>query len=309
MTLSFAQKLGITAVVLGCSTRKELCARFRAVNPATEVDLERSFKWLQGKSLPRSMTVYDDWARLIGTARGGPWLAGCSVEALLDEVCGLFQADAQEVQTRAAMFLGEKAAAGEGLSGDFVCYSWAWSPFHQGLLVRGELSIRPAPAGRLGVVYSERLEGHIGVFRGTGLRSGRTLHLTLSGAEGEHMTQSVLVSGRPSDCFCGLIQGFTVAGTSEEVSASRIVGMRLPDGGQAEGLAYIAPEAGTLAADLRRCGYRPDITAPLATAVTRFLGDGGGVQPLKVVGADLTEIARALAVARSEGLHAEANRG
>ena len=85
--------------------------------------------------------------------------------------------------------------------------------------------------------------------------------------------------------------------------------MRLPDGGQAEGLAYIAPEAGTLAADLRRCGYRPDITAPLATAVTRFLGDGGGVQPLKVVGADLTEIARALAVARSEGLHAEANRG
>jgi hypothetical protein len=34
-----AQKLSVTAALLGCATRKELCARFRAVNPATEFDL------------------------------------------------------------------------------------------------------------------------------------------------------------------------------------------------------------------------------------------------------------------------------
>ena len=120
MSLSFAQKLGVTAVLLGCSTRKELCARFRAVNPATEFDLERSFKWLQGKSLPRSMAIYEDWARLLGTARSGAWLAGCSTEAFLDEACTLFQANAAEVQVLAAKFLGDRAAA----TGDYQ----AWKP-------------------------------------------------------------------------------------------------------------------------------------------------------------------------------------
>lgn len=304
MSLSFAQKLGITAVVLGCSTRKELCARFRAVNPATEFDLERSFKWLQGKSLPRSMTVYDDWARLIGTTRGGTWLAGCSVEAFSDEVSALFQSDPREVAARAAAFLGEKAAGGDGLAGDFVTYSWAWSPFRQGVLVRGELALRPAPSARIGAVYSERLDGHVGVFRGSGVRSGRSLHLTLSGAEGEHMAQSLLVAGRPSDCFCGLIQGFTVAGTTEEVSASRIVGMRLPDGGGAEGLAYLPPDEDAVAADLGRCGYAAGITSALAAAVMRFLGERADPRPLKVLGEDLTEVARALALARREGAQA-----
>jgi hypothetical protein len=298
MSLSFARKLGLTAAVLGCSTRKELCARFRALNPATEFDLERSFKWLQGKSLPRSMTVYDDWARLLGTARGGTWLAGCSVEAFAEEVCALFQADAGELQARAAVFLGEKAVNGDGLSGEFVCYSWAWSPFRQGLLVRGELGLRPAASGKVGAVYSERLDGHLGEFRGSGARSGRTLHLTLSGAEGEHMAQSLLVAGRPSDCFCGLIQGFTVAGTTEEVSVSRIVGMRLPERGGAQGLAYLAPEQDAVVADLGQCGYAAGITAALAEAVLRFLGGGDDPRPLKVAGGDLTEIARALALAR-----------
>ncbi|MBC2834432.1 hypothetical protein [Paragemmobacter straminiformis] len=301
MSLSFAQKLGITAVVLGCSTRKELCARFRALNPATEFDLERSFKWLQGKSLPRSMTVYEDWARLLGTGRGGTWLAGCSVEAFSEEVCALFQADAREVQARTAAFLGEKAATGDALVGDFVCYSWAWSPFHQGLLIRGEMALRPAAQGKVGAVYSEQLDGHLGVFRGSGTRAGRTLQLTLSGAEGEHMAQSLLVSGRPSDCFCGLSQGFTVAGTMEEVSVCRIVGMRLPEGGTVEGLAYLPHRADAVAADLAACGYAAGITDALAAAVMRFLDGGGAPHPLKVLGEDLTEVARALALARSEG--------
>jgi len=50
----FAHKLSITAAILNCATRKELCARFRNVNPATEFELERSYKWLQGRALPRS---------------------------------------------------------------------------------------------------------------------------------------------------------------------------------------------------------------------------------------------------------------
>jgi hypothetical protein len=41
MYAEFAIKLRLTSVALGCSSRKELCARFRAVNPATQCDLDR----------------------------------------------------------------------------------------------------------------------------------------------------------------------------------------------------------------------------------------------------------------------------
>ena len=163
------------------------------------------------------------------------------------------------------------------------------------------MALRPAAQGKVGAVYSERLDGHLGVFRGSGTRAGRTLQLTLSGAEGEHMAQSLLVSGRPSDCFCGLSQGFTVAGTMEEVSVCRIVGMRLPEGGTVEGLAYLPHRADAVAADLAACGYAAGITDALAAAVMRFLDGGGAPHPLKVLGEDLTEVARALALARSEG--------
>lgn len=296
MSLSFAQKLAVTAVLLGCSTRKELCARFRAVNPATEFDLERSFKWMQGKALPRSTTIYDDWARLIGTARGGVWLAGCSVDAFLGEVCGLFQADAAEVRQRAARFLGERAGTGgDGLSGDFVSYSWAWSPFRQGWLIRGTLALRPAPAGRVAAVYTEQLDRQEGVFRGNGMRTGRTLLLALSGDEGEHMAQSLLLSGKPSDCFCGMMQGFTLAGTTPEVAGSRIVGMRLPQGGRPQGMGYLRPEAGAVAGDLEGCGFAPALAARLGVAVLGFLRAGIDAGGLKVTGEDMTEVARALA--------------
>lgn len=296
MSLSFAQKLGVTAVLLGCSTRKELCARFRAVNPATEFDLERGFKWLQGKSLPRSMTVYDDWAKLVGTARGGAWLAGCSTEAFMDEACALFQADPAEVHLRASRFLGERnGAGGDGLSGDFLSYSWAWSPFRQGWLIRGTLALRPASAGRVSAVYTEQLDRATGVFRGTGLRNGRTLQLALSGAEGEHMAQSLLLSGRPSDCFAGQVQGFTLAGTTPEVSGCRIVGIRLPEGGVPEGSGYLAAEESAVARDIERCGFDAAVAGRLAMAVLGFLGEAAGTRQTKVTGDDLTEVARALA--------------
>lgn len=296
MSLSFAQKLGITAVLLGCSTRKELCARFRAANPATEFDLERSFKWLQGKSLPRSMAIYEDWARLLGTARSGAWLAGCATEAFLDEACGLFQANAAEVQVLAAKFLGDRAAAtGDGLSGDFVCYSWAWSPFRQGWLIRGLLTLRPAPSAKVSAVYTEQMERDPGIFSGNGTRNGRTLQLALSGQEGEHMAQSLLLSGRPSDCYCGMLQGFTLAGTTAEVSGGRIVGMRVPEGGAPQGQGYMQPEAAVVAHDLQLCGFGPEASERLAGAVLRFLAVQDGPRQMKVTGEDLTEVARAMA--------------
>ena len=83
------EKLRLTAAVLGCATRKELCARFRAASPATRFDLERANKWMQGRALPRDASVYDDWARAVGTARPGAWLAACTAAELAAELAAL----------------------------------------------------------------------------------------------------------------------------------------------------------------------------------------------------------------------------
>ena len=94
-------KLQVTQELLGCNSRKELCARFREINPRTEFDLDRSHKWMQGRAKPRSARVYDDWARLLGTVRTPSWLVACTLEAFVDEVCQIFAADPEDLKRRA----------------------------------------------------------------------------------------------------------------------------------------------------------------------------------------------------------------
>jgi hypothetical protein len=79
----FAMKLRLAAVVLGCTTRKELAAAFRRVNPDTTFDVERADKWLSGKALPRAADVYRDWSKLLRLDRPLEWLASCSVDELV----------------------------------------------------------------------------------------------------------------------------------------------------------------------------------------------------------------------------------
>src|SRR3954451_24243868 len=78
----FAMKLRLAAVVLGCTTRKDLAAAFRGVNPATTFDVERADKWLSGKALPRAADVYRDLNRLLALDRPLEWLSSCSADEL-----------------------------------------------------------------------------------------------------------------------------------------------------------------------------------------------------------------------------------
>ena len=86
----FAAKLRITAAVLGCASQKDLCAQFHRVNPGTTFDLERSYKWMQGRALPRSAKLYDDWALLLGTERPPAYLQSCTLDEFLDLACDRF---------------------------------------------------------------------------------------------------------------------------------------------------------------------------------------------------------------------------
>ena len=83
MARDFAMKLRLIAVVLGCTTRKELAAAFRGVNPATTFDVERADKWLSGKALPRAADVYRDCNKLLALDRPLEWMTSCSVDELL----------------------------------------------------------------------------------------------------------------------------------------------------------------------------------------------------------------------------------
>lgn len=280
MQATFARKLGMTAAALRCGTRKELCARFRAVNPQTEFDLERSFKWLQGKALPRSATVYEDWAKVLGSARPGAWIAACSVAAFTDEIVGLFSLDLAEVQAAADRFLGEGIArqtAQDGLSGSFLCYSWAWSPYHSGELIRGVMDLRQGQKGAWQVGYAENIPGRTWAVSGTGRRSGRMLAADLIGDVDEHLMLTLLVPGKPANVLGGHMQGVTIHGVETQICATRIVMLRAGDGLQAEGPCFVAATPEALASDMARQaqGGGDEVMAAAILAFLRGTAAGG----------------------------------
>ena len=75
MAQHIAQKLRLTAALLGTVSRKDLAAAFRGVNPKTAFDLGRADKWLQGRAQPRQLSVYDDWSKLLKLEQPGAWIA------------------------------------------------------------------------------------------------------------------------------------------------------------------------------------------------------------------------------------------
>src|SRR3546814_18562938 len=68
--VDIARKLELTALALGCLTRKELCAAFVRVNPNTIMTPQNCYNWQSGRSVPRSFGVFEDWAAVIGIAEG-----------------------------------------------------------------------------------------------------------------------------------------------------------------------------------------------------------------------------------------------
>src|SRR3546814_938288 len=53
--VDIARKLELTALALGCLTRKELCAAFVRVNPNTIMTPQNCYNWQSGRSVPRSL--------------------------------------------------------------------------------------------------------------------------------------------------------------------------------------------------------------------------------------------------------------
>ena len=149
MVRDFGAKLRITAAALGCASQKDLCARFHGVNPGTIFELDRSYKWMQGRALPRSVRLYEDWAALLGTGRPVAWLQSCTVDEFLELLCGHFAVSREALVARAGPGAapGPEAAEpeprdalpGHHLAGVYACYSHAWSPYFEGKIIRSTL--------------------------------------------------------------------------------------------------------------------------------------------------------------------------
>lgn len=286
MANDFPIKLRLTALVLGCSNRKALCARFRQVNPTTQFDLERANKWMQGRAVPRSAEVYADWARVLGSARPGRWLADCPLEAFEEELRVLFgprvDALAAEIGAASRPFGGGPGWTGSGdgefaPAGHYACYSHAWSPHYRGQMIRGALAITDGRRGDRDACYTERLLGRDVLFSGPVQQVGRTLHVVLRGpACVSPLFLSVLMPGPPCSVLCGILSGATAVGPEPLPSATRIVAVRVPAGATPSNR-YFTPEPGAFAADLDALGLAGIDEATVERAIRAALAAGGTV--------------------------------
>ncbi|RYE50693.1 MAG: hypothetical protein EOP21_03265, partial [Hyphomicrobiales bacterium] len=161
----FPEKLRLTAVVLGCNSQKDLCAAFRRINPQTDFDLERSYKWMQGRSLPRSSRVYADWLALLGLATVSvSWLVSSPIDQFVEALALFYRVEASALVEQAGINRGAADVTSHEVTDNFLCgvyaaYSHAQSPYFHGHLVRATLVIESAPRGseRMTATYSQRL--------------------------------------------------------------------------------------------------------------------------------------------------------
>lgn len=249
-----ATKLKLTTQALGCSSLKDLCARFRAANASTYFDLQRSQKWVQGKAEPRFPQVYQDWAKVLALPRDGAWIAACSLEEFQAELLARFgpgagQAPAARALARAPATLGVE------ITGLYAVYSMAWSPHFVGRILRASLQLGRTRAGAISAEYREDLPIGATLFRGEAAIAGRTLHLPLRDVTtGLPLFMSFALPGPPASVMCGVQCGAALISHSAEPAAGRILLVRLPGAPDLRASnRYMAPGE-SVAADLTALG-------------------------------------------------------
>jgi hypothetical protein len=285
MVRDFGAKLRITAAALGCASQKDLCARFRGVNAGTTFELERSYKWMQGRALPRSVRLYEDWAALLGTGRPVSWLQSCTVDEFLELVSdrhGVSQ-EMLAAQGGPGAAPGPEAAApeprepppGHHLAGVYACYSHAWSPYFEGGIIRGTLAIEAAGgAPALLATYSERVAlGRVEV-RGQVAVTGRSVHVDLAHPVQFRLAMSLFLPGTLASVLAGVMSGASWVDADPQPAATRIVMLRIP-GATAAALEasnrYLDPAAEPLSSDLVALGLRVAHPAELDRLLAGFL--------------------------------------
>jgi hypothetical protein len=293
MVRDFGAKLRITAAALGCAAQKDLCARFRAVNPGTTFELERSYKWMQARALPRSVRLYEDWAAVLGTGASVGWLQSCTVDEFLDLVCDRHQVSRDTLTARAGIVVGTPAdeipaARAHGariewpryhyLAGTYAWYANPWSSSLQGKIIRGALVIAATAKGepelRATTIYSGPTA--LGRVELSGpVRVNRSICLDLIDAGEEfRVSMCLFVPGALASVLAGVASGATWFDADPRPAASRIVLVRIPGATAAELAASNSYVDATqpLSGDLAALGIPAGALAEVDALLAGFLG-------------------------------------
>jgi hypothetical protein len=261
-----AMKLQLTAAALGCTTGKELCGRFAAVNPATAFTVENAYKWMRGKARPRLSSVYEDWAAVLGLGLSPQFLATASFEALAEALRPHFFLSEETIAGIAQANEEPEAAAGGTswrsehiLVGRYLAISPAWASTRRGSLIAGPVEIAARPGGALAVTYREHLFGQTVEMSGRLAVDGRTAQTTLTcSSTGRLFYFALIVPAPPGSLVGGLFCGNALHDPDARPTACRIVFVRDralgPEALEARAR-YIEADAATLAGELAALGY------------------------------------------------------
>lgn len=287
-----APKLRLTSLALGCSTNKELCARFAQCNPLTLFIPQNAYKWLSGKATPRASSVYEDWAKVLGNPFTAPFLAYASFEEFqalvgkhftlpqtaLDGIrveAGLPPAPPSHVPAQLSPGLPQR---GKGwLEGEYLALSPAWASTERGRLIVGMASIAADDQGDLRICYTENLFGRQVAMRGALVSDGRTAQSALTCSYTQRLFFLALnVPTPPANLVGGILAGAAIHDSDARASACRILLLRAAPGlseSLAARMGYVDAIPDALPAEFAALGYRA--TGPmsaLATGILDYLG-------------------------------------
>jgi hypothetical protein len=312
MVRDFGAKLRITAAALGCASQKDLCARFHEVNPRTTFELDRSYKWMQGRALPRSAGLYDDWAALLGTGRPLAWLQSCTVDEFLELLCGDLAVSREALVARAGLGAAPPSRRrsstpsdplpGRDLAGAYACYSHACSSYFDPKLVRSSLVIEPAADGTpaLDAIYGEMVAFNPIQLRGPVSIVGRALHIELLDATARFRVDLCLFlpGGTLANVLAGVMTAATFLDAVPQPAATRIVMIRVAPAVRTtleKTNRYIDATDAPLSSDLVALGV-PVTTAPaeLDVLLDEFLAADQPSSYLKVAAEEYSRLALAV---------------
>lgn len=306
--VDIAKKLELTAIALGCLTRKELCAAFRAVNPNTALTLQSSYNWLNGRSLPRTFGIYEDWATALGLEEGAHFIISSSLadfaqalkrkvnlpQDLLDSIAPP-PAEAppppEEAPPRPVWRNGAL------LTGQFLALSLAWSPAQAGQLLIGALTVHSKDGG-LSAEYFEKVLDRTLRFAGTGMEDGRTGQLSLRcDANAGTFLMAFHLPTLPGNLAAGIFAGNTVYDPDSEPTASPILFLRahgLAPDALAAAIGYEDATPAALAPWLNKIGYGTAADLELETALLDLVAGGPDGPLLRLQRGRMSEVAMLL---------------
>lgn len=289
-TIDVAEKLNLTAIALGCLTRKELCAAFFQINPNTVLTLQNCYNWLGGRSTPRNFSFYEDWALMLDLDEGPHFIMTCTLAAFTERI-----AAKMNLPDALLASLGDRPHKSNGaaprqdhvggqdpswlanalLQGSYLALSLAWAPTARERLLQGTLHLGTRDDGKLHADYLETILGRKVLFEGHGQEQGHTAQLTLTcQANATTFFMAFHLPILPGNLGAGIFAGNTVYDSASTPAACPILFIRnhaLTHDEMEAGMNYLDATAEALAGSLEDLGYGRDPTLAAESALLDLL--------------------------------------